>query len=101
VIPFGDLNFFTNSRYDDLDPVIHGGLAVQFPITADLVAGAQLEGNTSPFGGVSVLDQSVFGLYGSLRYRLMEQTFLAGTIGTGFGDLGSDITLAASMDVFW
>lgn len=96
VLPIGDAGVFTNSSYDDLSLVIHGGGAISYTASPTIVLVFQLEGNTSPFGEVAALDQTPIGAYISGRYRMTDTSFLGVVVGTGFGDLGADLTLGLS-----
>ncbi len=98
-IPFGDAEIFVNKTYDELDPVVHGGAALMVALSKSFAVGAQVEASTSPFAEVTLLDERATGAYVTGRYHIEKNAFVSAVAGRGFGEMGSDLTAAVSLDV--
>jgi len=105
VVPFGDADVFrdrsdfsTLPKTNELATPFHFALGATWRPLEEFSFGIQMEGNTSPFPNIAVLDQSLFSFLIHGRYKMAEDAFFSLGMGTGFGDLASGFTLGISFD---
>ncbi|MBI4601242.1 MAG: hypothetical protein HY721_04695 [Planctomycetes bacterium] len=81
-IPLGGQQIFVDAAHVDLEPFYHGGLAANWCLVDGLALVAQLEGNTSAFGDVEMLEDGPLTAFAGLRWML-GGFFLEAGGGTG------------------
>ncbi|MBI2932768.1 MAG: hypothetical protein HYY16_14060 [Planctomycetes bacterium] len=96
--PIGDPDLFLEE--DDVDPVVAYGVSAMYGLQEGLTLGVQLEGNTSAFGGISVLDGSVGTVLVTGRYQLGRVSFLSAAVGTGLEERSGDWIVSVSLELW-
>ena len=97
VVPFGDPKIFVDP-FDDVDSYVVFGAGVVYVVTEWASAGLQIEGNTSAFGDVAVLDERVITVSARGHFRVSDGTFVTLGVGMGLNELSGDIVASLGME---
>jgi hypothetical protein len=87
--PLGGQDLFVDGSDADVRPFAFAGLGATWPLAPQTVMGLQLEGNTSAFEHVPLMDGSPVTLFGGVR-TLAGDWILEGGAGTGLNDAAYD-----------
>lgn len=66
-VPLGDETLFEDDADVELNPFLHGGIAVDWAVTGDFVLGLQFEANTSAFRDVEFLEGPAISSFAGAR----------------------------------
>ena len=84
VLPFGEQSLFVDRARIELHPFMQGAAGVTVPVTDSLALGLQIEGNTSSFREVEVLEEGPITAVAGIRKILFDRLVLEVGGGTGF-----------------
>ncbi|MBI2933736.1 MAG: hypothetical protein HYY16_18995 [Planctomycetes bacterium] len=98
VIPTGDPEVF-QTGYDEVNSYLTGAVGLAWAMSDWLNLGVQLEGNSSAFLDIAVLDEPVLTMTGRGHIRLTDRMFLAGSLGRGVTELSGDWTASGALEV--